>query len=199
MALVGPYSIKSLRAEPIGFHGSAYEYWQNTILNAAPHFGIPDSTGTGFTPQQAPFFRYDEYGGSIGGPILKNKLFFFFVYDKIYNNGSTSATNGITPTLAERGMGTAFPGAYDFSASGLPTLYDPATTTSNAALAVVRSDPRPWWSKSGDVVSRVLRAGEHGSAGRRQRHSRRPHRSRSSQNSELLSATKCRRPRRLYK
>ena len=113
------------------FHGSAYEYWQNTILNAAPHFGIPDSTGTGFTPQQAPFFRYDEYGGSIGGPILKNKLFFFFVYDKIYNNGSTSATNGITPTLAERGMGTAFPGAYDFSASGLPTLYDPATTTSN--------------------------------------------------------------------
>ena len=115
------------------FHGSAYEYWQNNILNAAPHFGIPDSTGTGFTPQQAPFFRYDEYGGSIGGPILKNKLFFFFVYDKIYNNGSTSATSGITPTLAERGMGSAFPGAYDFSASGLPTLYDPATTTSNAA------------------------------------------------------------------
>src|ERR1700722_15526598 len=107
------------------FHGSAYEYWQNTILNAAPHFGIPDSTGTGFTPQQAPFFRYDEYGGSIGGPILKNKLFFFFVYDKIYNNGSGSATNGTTPTLAERGMGTAFPGAFDFSAPGLPTLYAP--------------------------------------------------------------------------
>jgi Carboxypeptidase regulatory-like domain len=118
------------------FHGSAYEYWQNNILNAAPKFGIPDSTGTGFTPQQAPFFRYDEYGGSIGGPILKNKLFFFFVYDKIYNNGSTSATNGITPTLAERGMGTAFPGAYDFSASGLPTLYDPATTTSNPATCL---------------------------------------------------------------
>src|SRR5580698_9041589 len=97
------------------FHGSAYEYWQNNILNAAPHFGIPDSTGTGFTPQQAPFFRYDEYGGSIGGPILKNKLFFFFVYDKIYNNGSTSATNGTAPTLAERGMGSAHPGAYDFS------------------------------------------------------------------------------------
>lgn len=115
------------------FHGSAYEYWQNNILNAAPYFGIPNSTGTGFTPQQAPFFRYDEYGGSIGGPILKNKLFFFFVYDKIYNNGATSATNGTTPTLAERGMGTAYPGAYDFSAPGLPTLYDPATTTSNAA------------------------------------------------------------------
>ena len=109
-------------------HGSAYEYWQNNILDAAPHFGIPNSSG-GFTPQQAPFFRYDEYGGSIGGPILKNKLFFFFVIDKIYNNGASSATNGTTPTLAERGMGTLHPGAYDFSAPGLPTLYDPTSCT----------------------------------------------------------------------
>ncbi len=110
------------------FHGSAYEYWQNNILNGAPFFGIPNSAGV-ITPQQAPFFRYDEYGGSIGGPILKNKLFFFFVYDKIYNNGATSATNGTTPTLAERGMGTLYPGAYDFSAPGLPTLYDPTSCT----------------------------------------------------------------------
>ena len=33
------------------YHGSAYEYWQNTALNAAPFFGIPNSTG-GFTPQK---------------------------------------------------------------------------------------------------------------------------------------------------
>jgi hypothetical protein len=106
-------------------HGSAYEYWQNNILNAPPYFGIPNSSG-GFTPQQAPFIRYDEYGGSIGGPILKNKLFFFFVIDKIYNNGGTSATNGTVPTLAERGMGTANPGAFDFS--GLLNLTPPTTT-----------------------------------------------------------------------
>jgi len=109
-----------------GFHGSAYEYFQNTVLNAAPFFGIPNTSG-GFTPQQAQFFRYDEWGGSIGGPIIKNKLFFYFVRDKIYNNGASSATNGTTLTLAERGMGTLHPGAYDFSAPGLPTLYDPAS------------------------------------------------------------------------
>ncbi|HZR57867.1 MAG TPA: TonB-dependent receptor [Terriglobales bacterium] len=108
-----------------GFHGSAYEYWQNTMLNAAPYFGVPSKTGNGLVPQQAPFFRYDEWGGSIGGPIVKNKLFFYFVRDKIYNNGSTSATTGSTPTLAERGMGTAHPGAFDFT--GLPTIYDPTS------------------------------------------------------------------------
>ena len=59
------------------FHGSAYEYWQNTVLNAAPYFGIPNSSG-GVTPQNAGYLRYDEYGGSIGGPIIKNKFFLFF-------------------------------------------------------------------------------------------------------------------------
>ena len=108
------------------FHGSAYEYWQNDMLNAAPKFGVPNGSG-GFTPQQAPYLRYHEWGGSIGGPILKNKLFFFFVRDKIYNNGASAATTGTTPTLAERGMGTVYPGAFDFSAPGLPTLYDPTS------------------------------------------------------------------------
>jgi hypothetical protein len=108
-----------------GFHGSAYEYWQNDMLNAAPKFQV------GGVPQHPAYLRYHEWGGSIGGPILKNKLFFFFVRDKIYNNGASAATTGTTPTLAEIGQGTDHPGAFDFSAPGLPTLYDPATTVVN--------------------------------------------------------------------
>ena len=106
------------------WHGSAYEYWQNDILNARPHFGIPNGNG-GFTPQKVGKLRYDEYGGSIGGPIIKDKAFVFFVVDKIYNNGAAAATLGTTPTLAEIGKGSAHPGALDFT--GLPTLYDPAS------------------------------------------------------------------------
>ncbi len=126
-----------------GFHGSAYEYWQNNILNASPYFGIPNGSG-GFTPQKAPYIRYDEWGGSVGGPIIKNKLFFYFVRDKIYNNGAASASLGTVPTLAERGMGTANPGAFDFS--GVPCsssstspnpcpIYDPATRTTVGGAA----------------------------------------------------------------
>ena len=104
-----------------GFHGSAYEYWQNNILNAAPYFQVNG------VPAKATYIRYDQWGGSIGGPIIKNKLFFYFVRDRIYNNGANPPTEGNTPTLAERGMGTLYPGAYDFSAAGLPALYDPAS------------------------------------------------------------------------
>src|SRR5579859_2196581 len=106
------------------FHGSGFEYWQNDLLNAAPYFGTPNGSG-GFTPQKVARLRYDEYGGSIGGPIIKNRLFVFFVTDKIYNNGSGSAKVGNVPTLAELGQGAAHPGAYDFT--GLPTLFDPTS------------------------------------------------------------------------
>ncbi len=96
------------------FHGSAYEFWQNDILNASSYFD-----------HKVPLLRYNEWGGSVGGPIIKNKLFFFFVRDKITNNGSGASHLGTVPTLAMRGQGTANPGAYDFS--GLPTIYDPLT------------------------------------------------------------------------
>jgi Carboxypeptidase regulatory-like domain len=103
------------------FHGSAYEYFQNDALNAAPYFQVNG------VPQKPALLRYDEWGGSIGGPIIKNRLFFFFVRDKIYENGAAPPTLGNTPTLAERGMGPLAPNL-DFTAPGLPTLYDPATT-----------------------------------------------------------------------
>jgi len=109
------------------FHGSAYEYWQNDVLNAANFFPNP-STGQKVTPS----VRYNEWGGSVGGPIIKNKLFFFFVRDKITNNGSGNLHTSTVPTLAERGMGTANPGQYDFSgltdSNGKPIIiYDPTT------------------------------------------------------------------------
>ncbi|MGA8037748.1 MAG: carboxypeptidase-like regulatory domain-containing protein [Candidatus Acidiferrales bacterium] len=110
-----------------GFHGSAYEFWQNNILNAAPYFQTPGAV------VGAPYLRYDEWGGSIGGPIIKNKLFFYFVRDKIYNNGASSPHVSTVPTLAERGMGTAFPGDYDFT--GNPTIYEPNTRASAGAAS----------------------------------------------------------------
>jgi hypothetical protein len=99
------------------FHGSAYEFWQNDVLNARPYFSPPG--------KPKPSLRYNEWGGSVGGPIIKNKLFFFFVRDRISNKGSGNQHFSTVPTLAERGEGTANPGQYDFT--GRPTIYDPTT------------------------------------------------------------------------
>jgi hypothetical protein len=93
------------------FHGSAYEYFQNTDLNANNYtFG---STAT------KPQIHFHEFGGTIGGPIIRQKLFFFFNYDHIIHNGGNPATFYTTPTPAEL--------AGNFA--GLPTIYDPASTT----------------------------------------------------------------------
>lgn len=73
------------------FHGSAFEYLQNDIFNSANPF-------TGLNPP----LRWNQFGGSVGGPIKKDKLFFFVDYEgtRQRNGGSLITT---VPTVAERG------------------------------------------------------------------------------------------------
>jgi len=63
------------------FHGSAYEYNRNQHLDARNFFENP-------TQRKNPF-DYNEFGGSVGGPVLKNRLFFFTDYQGIRSHGST--------------------------------------------------------------------------------------------------------------
>lgn len=96
------------------FHGSAYEYFQNDALSAYPYeFGASKAT-----VGPIPHLRYNNFGGSIGGPIIKRKMFFFFDYDQIVNHGNSTAFNSV-PTTALMGG--------DFT--GLQTIYDPTTQT----------------------------------------------------------------------
>ena len=66
------------------FHGSAYDYLQNDAFESHPHF-----YGTG-TPPGIPVLRYNDFGGSISGPILKKKMFFYFNYDQIVQHSGAS-------------------------------------------------------------------------------------------------------------
>jgi uncharacterized surface anchored protein len=61
------------------FHGTLYEYFRNTHLNAGDYFG--NQTGAGKPP-----FHQNQFGGSIGGPIKKDKLFFFGNYEGYRNH-----------------------------------------------------------------------------------------------------------------
>ena len=90
------------------WHGSAYEYFQNDALNARNFFS-----------KSVPFERFDNFGGTVGGPILKNKFFFFFNVDKTINNTASVFTNTY-PTAAAR--------AGDFSdMTEWPVIYQPST------------------------------------------------------------------------
>src|SRR5271169_117953 len=54
------------------FHGSAYEFFRNTVLNAH---------GFSFQPTPKPPFNQNQFGGTIGGPIKKDKTFIFGSYE----------------------------------------------------------------------------------------------------------------------
>jgi outer membrane receptor protein involved in Fe transport len=101
------------------FHGSAYEFVQNTALNAR---GFYNTTG----PKSIE--HWNNYGGSLGGPVKKNKLFFFFNYQR---NPSSTPTSGLYtyPTAAmQAGNFYGIPGATGsaFGPTGnLLGTYDP--------------------------------------------------------------------------
>ena len=108
------------------FHGAAYEYFQNDALNARSYFDPPD--------QAVPYFKYNQFGGSIGGPILRDKLFFYFNYDKTINNGTYSGFASM-PTNSLKGIGTPG-GQYD-----LTQLYIRDTNGNKQAVTDDNGDP----------------------------------------------------------
>ena len=55
------------------FHGAAFEFLRNDVLDARNFFTL--------TSSEPPPFRRNQFGGQMGGPILKNKMFFFFSYE----------------------------------------------------------------------------------------------------------------------
>ena len=102
------------------FHGGINEYFRNTIFDAKSFF----STNRTVEHQ-------NEFGGSLSGPILRDKLFFFVNYDGYRFASATLPALQNIPTIAERGG--------DFSAFPNP-IYDPTTclTTNSTGACTSR-------------------------------------------------------------
>ena len=102
------------------WHGSGYEYIQNTAFNSRAY---DNPTG----PKSVE--HWNTYGGSVGGPVIKNKLFFFFLYQR---NPSSTPTFGkySYPSAAEEagdfyGVPGATGSAFDPTTGTLLGTYDP--------------------------------------------------------------------------
>src|SRR5215468_2243355 len=90
------------------YHGNAFEFFRNSALDARDTFEDPATKKASF--------KQNQFGGTLGGPIVKDKLFWFGDYQ------ATSIRRPLTwislvPTPEER--------VGNFSAPGEPTIYDP--------------------------------------------------------------------------
>jgi hypothetical protein len=112
------------------FHGSLYEFFRNDRLDARNAFVTqPDNSG-----RLKPVLRYNQYGGTLGGPVLlpkiyngRNRTFFFFGYEE-YKFRNAAIRRGTVPTPLERSGD--FSNTRDGQGNLIP-IYDPATTRAN--------------------------------------------------------------------
>src|SRR6202795_1184219 len=81
------------------FHGSVYEFLRNSALDARNFFDGP----------QIPPFKRNQFGGSIGGPIIKERTFFFFDYEGIRQSKGITTVTTVPSLPARAGMICAIP------------------------------------------------------------------------------------------
>jgi Carboxypeptidase regulatory-like domain/TonB dependent receptor-like, beta-barrel len=113
------------------FHGSAYEYFQNRNLNAMDNL-TKEAIAAGTIPGQ-PAYDDNRFGANLGGPIIKNKLFFFGNYEYTDVHGAGNATFLNAPTAA--GLVAMQSLAADQSVNDVLKNY-PVAPTADPALAI---------------------------------------------------------------
>jgi hypothetical protein len=103
-------------------HGTGYYFLRDAALNANDWF----SNRAG---RAIPSFHRDQFGGVIGGPVIKNKTFFFGGYEYTKQESPTSATISVPTALQRAGNFSQ-----TFNAAGqLMSIYNPFDTFTNAA------------------------------------------------------------------
>src|SRR5713101_6516632 len=115
------------------FHGSAYEFLRNKVLNANDFF-----SNAGGVPR--PPFTQNQYGVNGGGPVLKNKLFFFSSYEGFRQRKGSILTTWV-PTQEERNGNFNTAGSTN-TTSVLP-IYDPTTSGTAGGNPDCNGTPKP--------------------------------------------------------
>jgi hypothetical protein len=116
------------------FHGTAYTFFQNRHLNALDNSQIRDGIirerVAGKEDKYMPRSDFGRFGGNVGGPIFKDKLFFFGGYERI-QTGDAASPPGLSAPTAE-GLATirSLPGISTTNL-GVFTQYVPVAATNN--------------------------------------------------------------------
>ena len=129
----------STRSGTNDFHGSGFEFLRDTSLNANNFFInarplTAAQLAAGVTEQPKPPFKLNQYGGTLGGPIVKSRAFFFGSYQGTRQRSSPSSVTIQSLTAAQRNG--------DFSSIATPII-DPRTGTqfvTNGVANVIPAD-----------------------------------------------------------
>ena len=138
---IGAVTNVTLKSGTNNFHGSVFEFIQNNDLNARSYFGGPLG-----------HLSYNYFGGSVGGPVLKDKLFFFGDYLRTIDHESISSTFTIPDSRFFTPTTTPLPGCSDSAGcidlSGAMNgakgqIYDSVGYTDGIVHSGTEADPRP--------------------------------------------------------
>ncbi len=117
------------------FHGSAYEFFRNDITDARNFFAT-----TGVLSHK-PELRQNQFGGSLSGPIFKDRTFFFIDYEGFRRiDGNNSVFTTTVPTLAEQ-QTPGYLGDITNPFTGLPVANVAAASIDPTALAYFKLFP----------------------------------------------------------
>ncbi|MGH9617243.1 MAG: carboxypeptidase regulatory-like domain-containing protein, partial [Acidobacteriaceae bacterium] len=118
----------AIRSGTNEFHGSAFEFVRNSVFDSRNYFDDPTLP--------VPPYRQNQFGGSLGGPILKNKAFFFIDYQGTRIAQSQTDISTVPPLSERTGnfsdllTGQTDPATgYDTGQIFDPFSYDPSTGT----------------------------------------------------------------------
>ena len=156
----GGVIVESTKSGTNKFHGNLFEYVRNDAFNANTwqdkangSLLVPSgSTFVDSTVLPRPVLRWNEFGGTIGGPIIKDKLFFFADEEtSLYDQPATAQSNQLIPTQTDMiGKNSGTTGYYDlgylcqqgggsFNSSGIcvggEQIYQPAPGVAAASRA----------------------------------------------------------------
>jgi outer membrane receptor protein involved in Fe transport len=115
------------------FHGTLFEFFRNNALNANSFFF--NSTG-----QKRPVLKQNQFGGNLGGPVIKDILFFFFSYQGTRQRNGLSGSSSLTlPAIpldrSRASLGKAFTGLR--GTRGGPTINTDGSNINPVAFALL--------------------------------------------------------------
>jgi len=140
-------------------HGNAFEFLRNEHLNARNYFQQ--------TSPVNPEYRRNQFGGTLGGPVVKDHTFFFADYQGQRQTIARTVTSTVPTLLQRQGIFT------EAIAGRVPLVYDPATTVGSTrsafpgntipanridavALSLVQRYPQPTSGGTANNYSRTL-------------------------------------------